>query len=302
MGRSRGPYVISGLYLLFGTAWILLSDRFVAAMASTPEAVTTFQTYKGSLFIAVTTVLLFTALQIYAGRKANAMQRLQEAEGASRRSVRDKEALIKELHHRVKNNLQVINSMLRLDAMHGEDELRSAGADAVGTLQQFLSRVNNRIYAMALVHDNIYRSDTTAEVDVGWYIRELSNHIAAFQGGQDVKLEVDVPDATLHMDQAIPCGIALNEALSNAYKHAFEPDMTSECRVRVAFRREAHSFVLSVVDTGRGFDPEASAGSLGMSLIHSMAKQLEGGAEISSGASGSMVEIRFPVRSDTALA
>ncbi|NBC29539.1 MAG: hypothetical protein GVY29_06050 [Spirochaetes bacterium] len=298
MGRSRGPYVISGLYLLFGTAWILLSDRFVAAMASTPEAVTTFQTYKGSLFIAVTTVLLFVALQIYARRKANAIGRLQEAEDATRGSLRDKEALIKELHHRVKNNLQVINSMLRLDAMHGEDELRRAGADAVGMLREFLARVSDRIYAMALVHENIYRCDATAEVDVGWYIRELSNHIAALQGGQDVKLEVDVPHAALHMDQAIPCGIALNEALSNAYKHAFGQRVTAECRVRVAFRQRAGTFVLTVLDTGRGFDPEASEGSLGMSLIHSMARQLEGEAEISSNLSGSTVEVRFPVRSE----
>ena len=282
--EARGPYVIAGAYLIIGLAYIALSDYLAAAMTTTPEALSAVQTYKGWVFIAVTTVLLFIALRIYARRKNAVAAELQDSKEEIRESLRQKEALIQELHHRVKNNMQVIISMLRLAGMHSQDAM---------------SRAVDRVYAMALVHEKIYRSESAAEVDARAYIEELANHIAAGRGREGITVEVAAAREPMHIDTAIPCGIVLNEALTNALQHAFPGDRTGT--IHVAYETAGRWHRLSVSDNGSGYHVQTDVATMGLTLIRSMATQLEGDVKTSTGEGGTQVCVRFPARSGETL-
>lgn len=285
MRRPRGPLAIAAAYLVFSLLWIHASDFVVAGLTSDPAVLSRFQTAKGSIFVVVTTLLLFAVLRVYAGRKRRAVAEAQK-------NLRDKEQLIKELHHRVKNNLQVIISLLRLDE-----------TDAVDTLR---SRATDRMYAMALVHDNIYRSDFAAEVSVRSYVEDLVGHLASIYGDEepgdrsgppvDIRTRLGDDPGTLHIDYAVPCGIFLNEAITNAYKHAFVG--RQEAGIRVSFSRSAAPSPrcrLLVVDNGGGFEPGESDGSLGLTLMRSMATQLHGELILSSTEGRTEIGVDFPI-------
>ncbi len=282
--EARGPYVIAGAYLIIGLAYIALSDYLAAAMTTSPEALSAVQTYKGWVFIAVTTVLLFIALRIYARRKNAVAVDLQDSREEIRESLRQKEALIQELHHRVKNNMQVIISMLRLAGMESGD---------------VASRVVDRVYAMALVHEKIYRSESAAEVDARTYIEELANHIAASRGHEGIAVEVAAVHEPMHIDTAIPFGIMVNEALTNALQHAFPDGRTGT--VHVEYGTEGLWHRLNISDNGSGYHARADGDTMGLTLIRSMATQLEGDVKTTTGAGGTQVVVSFPVRSGETL-
>ncbi|HMR68513.1 MAG TPA: histidine kinase dimerization/phosphoacceptor domain -containing protein, partial [Anaerolineae bacterium] len=137
----------------------------------------------------------------------------RQAELQLKASLEEKEALLKEIHHRVKNNLQVVASMLNMQTRYTDDE------QVIGQLLE--SR--NRIYSMALVHENLYRSETLAQVDSVAYISDLVNNILQsydLEAGK-IELKLAVEPILLTIDQAVPCGLILNELVTNALKHAF---------------------------------------------------------------------------------
>ena len=191
-----------------------------------------------------------------------------------RNSLHEKEVLLKEIHHRVKNNLQIISSLLNLQATHtGNQELAP-----------LLRESQNRVRTMALIHEKLYRSDNLAWIDFGVYLRELANSLFRSyreQAGR-VRLNIHAEPITLGIDTAVPCGLLVNELVSNALKYAFPDGREGELRIRLT-RNEDATCTLVVADTGvglpEGFDIRESA-TLGMELIRSLTKQLDGHLEV----------------------
>ncbi|HEX7910510.1 MAG TPA: AAA family ATPase [Paraburkholderia sp.] len=189
--------------------------------------------------------------------------------------LEEKEALLHEVHHRVKNNLQLISSLLNLQASRVTDK----------SVADLFADSRNRVRSMALVHENLYRAGNFARIAMATHVKNLCGHLArAFDMRQmGVDLQVEVDDVQLDMNRAVSCGLIINELVSNALKHAF-PDGRGGCvRVELALVGEGRCR-LSVADDGVGIAPEFSlddADSLGLQLVHDLTHQLHGTLELS---------------------
>jgi two-component sensor histidine kinase/PAS domain-containing protein len=188
-----------------------------------------------------------------------------------RESLKEKEILLKEIHHRVKNNLQVVSSMLSLQSSGQRDP-------AVLSLNR---ESQNRIRSMALIHEKLYQSGTLSRISFGEYVRDLADFILRSYGqGKHVQVDVDFADIWLDINAAVPCGLILNELLTNCMKYAFEG--RDGGRVVVSMAHEPGKYVLVVKDDGVGIKGSvnlARADTLGLSLVHALAGQLDGEVE-----------------------
>jgi two-component sensor histidine kinase len=208
------------------------------------------------------------------------------AEDRVKASLQEKEVLLREIHHRVKNNLQVISSLLNLQATVVQD----------ASLMAQYQDSQNRIRSMALIHEQLYRSDNLAEIDLGVYLRELTASLAQtyHRQAEGIAFQVEADSVLLDIDTAVPCGLLVNELVSNALKHAF-PD-GRKGTVTVELRCEAGSQVRLVIhDDGVGLPPGLDlrqTTSLGLQLVNSLVRQIAAGLEISTGA-GTRFEIKF---------
>jgi two-component sensor histidine kinase len=207
---------------------------------------------------------------------------------ALRTSLEEKEALLKEVHHRVKNNLQIISSLLHLHSLRERQE---------GVLAA-LRDTQARIKAMALLHDALYRSDNLAQIDFGPYVKSLCAQLSrsyAPRGGT-VRVEVQVPELHLDLERAVPCGLIISELVTNAFKHAFPGKQTG--RIVISVERFASNDIgLCVVDDGIGLSKEfdlARASSLGLQLVERLAGQLGGTLHVHCDG-GTHLCIRFPM-------
>lgn len=195
-------------------------------------------------------------------------------------SLREKEALLKEVHHRVKNNLQVIASLLRLEGRRIDHPIT----------QSVLREMQGRIQSMALLHETLYRSGNFATVDLAAYLTQLAQQLfrSLSSPAAGVQLVLDLEPARLEIDQAIPCGLIANELASNSLKHGFPEGQTGEVRIRLRSEEvgEAEQLRLTVSDTGIGlppnFDPNHKR-SLGLQLVSDLARQLQGHLQIGPG-------------------
>jgi PAS domain S-box-containing protein len=195
------------------------------------------------------------------------------AEQQIRRALREKEALLKEIHHRVKNNLQIISSLLKLQVDATTDER------AIEALRES----QNRIYSMAFVHEMLYRSEDLAEVDVTRLTTRLAHSLlGAYSGNRRaVTLKMNLDEVSLGIDAAISCSLIINELVTNALKHAFPPDQTGE--ICIDLQSTDSQIVLTVSDNGIGLPPEVKvheAESLGLQLVNTLTEQLEGSLDI----------------------
>ncbi len=225
-------------------------------------------------------------LAVFSARAGAELERLR-AERAIAQSLREKEILLKEIHHRVKNNLQVISSLLNLQMLQVTDPLTI----------EMLEESRDRIRSIALVHEELYRFNDLAHIDVGAYVATLAKKLTESHARPGIVLERDVDDASLPVNSAVPMGLILNELLTNAFKHAFPG--TDRGRIFVRFREEPERFVLRVEDDGVGMPTGFRADlaeSLGMQLIHNLTLQLRGTLEMATpeGGQGSAFTITFP--------
>jgi len=205
------------------------------------------------------------------------------AESALHASLREKTALLNEVHHRVKNNLQVITSLLRLE------DGRARDANTHGVLRE----MQGRIRSMALVHETLYRSGTFSSIDLHQYLQEVATGAfrAQAHSGNVVRLALALAPTKTSMDQATPCGLLINELISNSLKHAFNGQTSGEVRVRLQPAEGIGSQVgtlwrLSVSDTGVGLPADFEQRrkeSLGLQLVSDLVRQLGGTLEISPG-------------------
>ncbi len=201
-------------------------------------------------------------------------------------SLREKEILLKEIHHRVKNNLQIISSLLNLQSTHIRDPR---------ALEVF-KEGQGRVRSMALIHEKLYQSADLARVDFYEYISNLAAYLfRSYEVNSGaVKLNVESEDVLLGVDTAIPCGLIINELVSNSLKHAF-PDGTGgsiNIRLRPA---DAERLTLAVSDDGVGLPPDfdvRNTPSLGLQLVNTLARQLGGEVEVGGG-EGAEFKITF---------
>jgi len=181
--------------------------------------------------------------------------------------LNQKKVLLREIHHRVKNNLQVMSSILYLQFRHTPPEIKLLSQE-----------YQNRIYSMALIHDQLHRGDNLSQIDFDIYITSLATNLFQCYGTNRelIQLEVNVNDIFLTLDLSIPLGLIINELISNALKYAF-PKLYG--KIKIQLLSTAQSLILTVSDNGIGipesFDLE-NARSTGMQLIQSLTEQLEG--------------------------
>lgn len=188
---------------------------------------------------------------------------------------RQKEVLLKEIHHRVKNNLQIISSLLSLQSEYIKDKQ---------ALEMFRES-QNRVRSMALIHETLYRSEDPARINLVEYVQELVTNLFRSYGiGPDrIKLNLDVTDGFLNTDTSISCGLIINELVSNALKHAFSGDRQGE--LHVGLRSEGGRFTLTVRDNGKGLPKDLdihNTKSLGLQLVNTVTNQLGARAEVHS--------------------
>lgn len=174
-------------------------------------------------------------------------------------SLREQNTLFRELHHRVKNNLQVVGSLLRLQGRFASEP----GA------RLLLEQAQDRIHSIALVHEMLYASDHLSTIDLAAYLRELTSRIAAGAGRPEVALSVDAVPVVVSVEHAVPLGLVVNELVGNALKHAFPGGRAGTVRVRLA--RTGAEVAVEVVDDGVGTTGPARMGS---QLVRTLARQL----------------------------
>lgn len=197
----------------------------------------------------------------------------QQAEEKIRASLEEKEMLLKEIHHRVKNNLQVISSLLRLQErqIHDEEAL------------QFFKDSQNRVLSMALVHEKLYQSEDLSHINLGEYVKSLGRTL--FRGHlsqpDKIKLFVDIEGIYLGIDYAVPCGLVINELLTNSIRHAFPESFKGEPTIQILLKNKTENEAeLIFQDNGIGLPDTFSfdtVESLGLHLIHILVRdQLQG--------------------------
>jgi PAS domain S-box-containing protein len=203
-----------------------------------------------------------------------------------RASLREKESMLQEIHHRVKNNLQVISSLLSLQASNVTQP------DAYNVLVES----QNRVRAMALVHETLYQSRDLADVDLSRYLGELCGHLFRSYGVDParVRLEVDIETANVSLDKTIPCGLLVNEIISNSLKHAFPGNRAGKITVRARAEQEGR-LRLTIGDNGVGLPIDLvvdQTKSLGLKLIQILTEQLSGDLTIER-SEGTRFELSF---------
>lgn len=211
----------------------------------------------------------------------------KRAEDHIKKSLEEKEVLLKEIHHRVKNNMQVISSMLKLQSGYIEDE----------KYLQIFKESQQRIITMSLIHEKLYQSKDMAGIDFKEYTKDLANGIFQSYGinMNRIKLIINVKDIYLSVDDAIPCGLIINELISNSLKHAFPDNRNGEIKVDIQSSNE-NDINLSVSDNGAGIPDNLDfrkTRSLGLHLVTILAEnQLQGEIDLNKN-EGTEFKIKF---------
>ncbi len=214
----------------------------------------------------------------------------QRADQNLRGSLAEKEALLAEVHHRVKNNLQVITSLLNLQSRGLKD----------AEISGLFNETRNRVQSIASIHEMLYRSKNFAQIDLFAYAEQLVPTLVRFYGAQSrVRVTMEGGGVSLELERAVPFGLLLNEIVSNALKHGLPPSETG--MLRVSLTGNEGTIFLSVKDSGSGlpddFEPE-QVSSLGLRLVRILVKQLGGDIKFKSDA-GTSVDVCIPLRAGT---
>jgi two-component sensor histidine kinase/CHASE1-domain containing sensor protein len=209
------------------------------------------------------------------------------AEEKIKSSLKEKEVLLKEIHHRVKNNLQVVSSLLSLQSAHIKDQ-KAIEIFREGQL---------RIKSMALIHQNLYQSEHLDRINFSGYIEKLVNYLFQSYGisPELVKLKINIADVPIDLDSAIPCGLIINELVSNSLKYAFLDREGGEITISLITRD--NNYILVICDNGTGI-PEGvdffNTQTLGLQLVNTLVTQLEGKIKLNSNKGETEFIISFP--------
>lgn len=198
----------------------------------------------------------------------------KQTEEQIKKSLDEKEVLLREIHHRVKNNIQVISSMLHLYSAYIKDE---------PYLEAFHD-IQNRIKSMALIHEKLYQTKDMAQVDFNEYIKDLVNSLFRFYGINinKIKPKIEVKGISLGLDAGIPCGLIINELVSNSLKHGFGQDMEGMIHIKMKPENK-NAVALIVSDNGKGFPQDfdfKNTKTFGLQLVITLVEQLGGNIEL----------------------
>lgn len=213
--------------------------------------------------------------------RRSAMQLLKE-------SVKEKETLLREVYHRVKNNLQVISSLLYLQATNIKDR----------ALLDMFQESQNRVRSMALVHESLYKSKTLTDIDFNEYINNLINHLKdSFQIDNEINVVLESEKIALNIDRAIPCGLILNELITNSFKYGRPVNANAQQEIYITVKTDDTNILLVVKDNGKGMPDsnmlEGKTKTLGVNLIKKLTRQLDGTVKYEY-ESGAKFIINFP--------
>lgn len=206
-------------------------------------------------------------------------------------SLDEKETLLKEIHHRVKNNLAIISGLLELQVLNTEDQ------STIGILRDS----QQRIKSMAMIHEKLYESEALADIGFDRHLRELVESISQTYSTDeyDVDINYDLDSASLEIEQAIPCSLIVNEMVVNCYKHAFTTE--AQGTIRLSSKYEEPKLTITIQDDGRGLPEDFdfdNQNTLGMSLIQTLTGQLNGDVQFTSLGKnqGTKFELSFNVK------
>ena len=207
------------------------------------------------------------------------------AEEKIEKSLKEKTVLLQEIHHRVKNNLQIVASLLNLQSRRLKDK---------EALEMFQA-TRKRVFSMALVHERLYKSKDFARVDFRKYIEDMTVHLLSFHRDkmEKVRFEKDIENTIIDINKAIPLGLILNELITNSLKHAFPKDRKG--KIIIKFIKKGSRYDLMISDDGRGFPKDLDfrkAESMGLTLITSLVNQIDGEIELDR-SKGTSFKIRF---------
>jgi two-component sensor histidine kinase len=208
------------------------------------------------------------------------------AEEEIKKSLKDKELLLREIHHRVKNNLQVVSSLLYLQSKKSSDK----------GVNDALLESQHRVKSMVLIHEKLYRSEDLASIDYSEYISELTNTLFRSYrlDTSRIKLELEVGAIRLNTDFAVQCGLLINELVSNAMKHAFPDERKGTISIKFKCD-ETEKYTLEIKDDGVGLKDDFTMDTrdtLGMQLVNTLVEQMNGTIEISN-RNGAGFKIQF---------
>lgn len=284
--KPRMLIAFLGITVAFLTTTILTGHRFFINPMLSAWQVHSMWNFNllNSVLIVFYCVYLVTVLNNGQLRELRRQVReREEAEEKIKTTLREKETLLAEVHHRVKNNLAVVSSLLNLQSnLVNNSYTRDVLIDS-----------KNRIASMALIHQKLYSNNSFSEIDFSKYIEELVQEIRLSypeELSDDIRIDLESENCLLDLTMAIPCGLIMNELLSNCYKHAFR-EKKKDGIIRIRFKEYGTACELEVSDNGcglpPGFDTETSS-TLGMTIITSLAGQLDARHRFSNNPGGGM--------------
>jgi PAS domain S-box-containing protein len=199
----------------------------------------------------------------------------------------EKETLLREVHHRVKNNLQAIVYLIEMQSAHLSDEAS----------RQFLRELEEQARTMSLVYEQVYQSENLARIGMASYLEKLAeNVLVAFGRGRSIRLDLDIAPIALNVERAMPCGLIVNELVTNSLKYAFQADCQDQPAIQISLQAVGEFYRLRVGDNGAGLSPNLdwqTSRSLGLRLVRLWATHQLGGKIELNGESGTSFEITF---------
>ncbi|WP_074409515.1 tetratricopeptide repeat-containing sensor histidine kinase [Aquimarina megaterium] len=217
-------------------------------------------------------LVLVTLLYAYKNKqKTNRI--LAEKNSKISQALKDREILLKEVHHRVKNNLQIVSSLLNLQDKFSEHK----------SAAEILQEIQNKIQAMAIIHEKLYKSSDLSLINLQTYLDGLLTHFkTSYQlSERNITINRTIEDINLDMDYLVPCGLIVNEIIANSIKHAFRDNQGGQISIEAS--RNKDQYILTVKDTGVGFPEDfkiENSRSLGMQLIQGLTQQINGSIHI----------------------
>lgn len=199
--------------------------------------------------------------------------------------IKEKETLLKEIHHRVKNNLSVVSSLIGLQAKKTKDEYHLS----------ILNECRTKIYAIAEIHELVYENKSYSEINTLEYFSKLLTSLTEFYSSEDclIKIEEEIDEFTIDLEHSIPLALIVNEVMTNSFKHAFNDNTNGQ--IHFSLTKSNDTVRLSITDNGKGFKMQSDENEfLGMEIINGLVEQLNGISHYTGG-NGSEFELRFKI-------
>lgn len=287
---STRTVIFFGITLLSFIATQVFSLEFMKIKTVTPEDEKLLFIYNLSLTVLITMILVVLVLKLINKQNNEVVSLLDkehDAQAKIAQSLKEKEILLAEIQHRVKNNLAVITGLLNLQTEKAPCE----------TSKNLMVESRNRVMSIAMVHERLYKKDNLAKIDFKQYLSELVNEVvSSFPSKHEIEIKEELDNAEIEITKAVPIGLILNEALTNSLKHAFQTEEIANPKIKIKMQTIYDRMHISLSDNGKGFEDleHRKDSSLGVSLIESLADQIDAKV-VFRNENGATVSLVFPI-------